>query len=550
MARVLAEKGLQVLFVEPPSVEGVDTLSPKLLANGIFYITPRGNSPAALRPWLQQLSKLLPDAPWIVHHPGWTPFLRDYLLTSRTIVYDCMDDWGEFPGSPSKVTAWEDEVSAWEVELAAKADLVLATSISLWARMRLINRHTAYIPNAAYLKDFENRPAEAEDLKAIPRPRLLFVGFVGEWVDLELVRHVAKARPDWSLVMVGPGSVPSSVLPQERNIFWLGQKLYTELGSYMCHCEVGIIPFKQTKLTRAVNPLKAHEYLAAGLPVVSTFLPDLLLLADPAVQVTNSYDAFVKAVDRALQERLKPQVAVDIQFGSWDEKVEQFLILLDGGGFEREAAIAERYAKALAAILDDGYSADLAEELALVKYVSGHYEAVMTLAPPGSVLRQAALVRMGRYDELFSEMRFSSVVEQLEQGRSIEKWPKEAVIAQVLLNNGEPVAALEVLNEAKAFAPEHHLVFGRVYASLGLFAEAVAAFSLAADGEPSLLEAKDFLTIGDVFRELGFVTEAEDYYLRACALGRREEAIEKLGRLYFDQALSSARTESSEESAE
>src|SRR5690606_12102899 len=80
MARVLAESGFQVLLVEPPAGDGADVVNPKPLADGVFFVTPRRNSPATLRPWLEQLSEQFSDAPWIVHHPAWTPFLRDFLL--------------------------------------------------------------------------------------------------------------------------------------------------------------------------------------------------------------------------------------------------------------------------------------------------------------------------------------------------------------------------------------------------------------------------------------------------------------------------------------
>src|SRR5690606_30105891 len=89
-----AESGFQVLLVEPPAGDGADVVNPKPLADGVFFVTPRRNSPATLRPWLEQLSEQFSDAPWIVHHPAWTPFLRDFLLTSRIIAYDCMDEWG------------------------------------------------------------------------------------------------------------------------------------------------------------------------------------------------------------------------------------------------------------------------------------------------------------------------------------------------------------------------------------------------------------------------------------------------------------------------
>lgn len=117
LARVLARKGFQVVFVEPPSTDGVENLSMMPLEDGVFYVKPPANLSTGESTWWQQLNTLLPKAPWVIHHPVWTPILRQYLASARTIVYDCMDEWSEFPGSAP-------EVAAWETELAAKVDLV------------------------------------------------------------------------------------------------------------------------------------------------------------------------------------------------------------------------------------------------------------------------------------------------------------------------------------------------------------------------------------------------------------------------------------------
>lgn len=535
LATALAERGFQVIFVEPPSADGVDFLRILPIERGIFHVKPPLGPLSATKNWLEHLDTLLPDAPWIVHHPRWTPILRKYLSSPRTIVYDCMDDWPAFPGS-------EPEISLWEIELATKADLVLATAVSLYARMKAINPRTAYLSNAVYPKDFTDKLPIPVDLKHIPRPRILFVGLIGEWVDLDLIQFVAKARPDWSLVMIGPSGVPTPVLPCAQNIFWLGKKPYSELGAYMHHCDIGLIPFTQTRLTRAINPLKAHEYIASGLPVVSTFLPDLLLFDDPAIKVTSSYHGFLEALNQSLQQRLKPRGAVGIQSGSWDEKVALFLSWLNGTGTNLSDGILNRYAEALSALIEEDHSAEIAEDLALVHYIQGHYEQVLELAPAGSKLRQAALVRLGRYEEVPSEMSCAADSKALDskRGRNLEFWPREALAAHVLYSNGELTAALEVLNGANVFEPCHHLVFGRLYAAIGLLSEAVTAFALAAESRPSLLEAEDFITLGNCCRELGFDKDAEEFYVRAYELGLESEAETKLGGLYLDRALLSA----------
>lgn len=533
LARALAKNGFQVVCVEAPSVDGVDTLNFIPLESGIFCVRPRSAISSSSTTYLQQLDKLLPEAPWVIHHPIWTPILRDYLHSSRTIIYDCMDEWSEFVGSPR-------DIVQLETELAAKADLVLATGLSLYMRMKLINSASAYVSNAVYAEDFAKRLPEAADLRDIPRPRLLFVGFLGTWVDLDLIRHIATARPEWSLVMVGRSGISSSDMPQEENIFWLGEKPYTELGAYMAYCDVGLIPFKQDKLTRAVNPLKVHEYVVSGLPVVSTFLPDLLLFDDPGVKVTSTYEGFLEALERTLVHRPKPRGATGVQSGTWDEKVAQILSRLDNVGFEDDEALMERFVGALSTVAEEEKSNEIVGDLAFAHYVGGHYEKVLEFAPAGSSLRRAAFVRLGRCDDALSELRASGEAEALSSWFGVDAWPKEVLGAHVLLSNGEPLAALEMLNRASTFEPAHHLVFARVYATVGLFAEAVTAYAQVIDVQPSLMGATDFLTVGDACRGLGLDEKAEEFYLRAHELGLTAQVEEKLSGVYFKRALSLA----------
>lgn len=528
ISEVLARKGFQVVFVEPPSTDREKQLDVTPLDQAIFSIRPKADGRSPSQAWLEELIALFPDAPWIIHHPRWTPILREHLLSPRMVVYDCMDEWVEFSGS-------HPDVAAWETELAAKADLVLATALSLFIRMKLMNPRTEYLSNAVHLEDFTTQLPEAADLRNIPRPRLLFVGLVGEWVDLELIRYVAKTRPDWSIVMVGPSGLVPSVLPKEPNIFWLGEKPYHKLSSYMAHCDVGLVPFVQNKLTRAVNPLKAHEYIASGLPVVSTFLPDLLLFDDPAVKVTNSYEGFLEAIELVLKERPKPRGATGVQSGSWDEKVERFLARLNGSGTGDDDVTLKRYANALRKVLEQDYSEEVAHDLALADYVRGQYQNVLELAPPGSNLRQAALVRLDRYDELLSEMRLPGQTNV--PAFDLESWPKEALAAQVLYSNGELLAALETLNTVSALKAHHHLVFGRLYTALGFYPEAVAAFSIVAEQLPSLMEANDFISLGNACRQLRYDMAAEEFYLKAYDLGLKQEAENRLAGLYFDRAI-------------
>jgi UDP-galactopyranose mutase len=111
----------------------------------------------------------------------------------------------------------------------------------------------------------------------IPRPRIGYAGVIDERMDIELIREIAEKRPNWQIVMLGPVvKIDPATLPRRDNVHWLGMRNYVDLPQYFAGWDVGILPFALNESTRFISPTKTPEYLAAGLPVVSTPIRDVV----------------------------------------------------------------------------------------------------------------------------------------------------------------------------------------------------------------------------------------------------------------------------------
>jgi len=224
---------------------------------------------------------------------------------------------------------WSRAEAAQELrELTARADLVFAGGRSLYEAKR--GRHAAVhlFPSSIDVDHFagarEPRP-DPEGQAHVPRPRLGWAGVIDERVDLGLLAGVAEARPDWQLVLIGPvaDKLDRSQLPQRPNLHWLGLRDYADLPAHMAGWDVGIMPFALNRSTAFISPTKTPEYLAAGLPVVSTPVRDVISPYGDLglVRIAADVDGWVAAVEAALREgRRTPRTVVDAYLarGSWD----------------------------------------------------------------------------------------------------------------------------------------------------------------------------------------------------------------------------------------
>jgi len=221
------------------------------------------------------------------------------------VVYDCMDDLASFKFAPP-------ELKAREAALMAQADVVLTGGPSLYEARQGQHPNLHCLPSAVDAAHFSasnvdvtsaEGTAAAELHRDMPRPRLGFFGVIDERLDLELVAGIADRRPDWQIVMVGPVvKIDPASLPQRSNIQWLGMQRYEALPHLMSHWDVCLLPFALNEATRFISPTKTLEYLAAGKPVVSTPIRDVVSLYGSAVRLGETADEFVAAAQAALDE--------------------------------------------------------------------------------------------------------------------------------------------------------------------------------------------------------------------------------------------------------
>jgi glycosyltransferase involved in cell wall biosynthesis len=224
-------------------------------------------------------------------------------LHPELVVYHCVDDIAAQPGidGPS--------FRASETRFAERADLVLASAPTIAARLRTISHNVLYVPNVADVELFSTALRDGPldtGMAALPTPRIVFTGaIVTTKLDLHLLVSLAQLRPDWSFALVGPvgpGDPRADVSPLEAqpNIHLLGGRRYEELPRILRAAHAGLIPYALNDLTRSIFPMKVYEYLAAGLPVVSTPLPSLVGV--DGVESAPSAEEIAQLLDRALAD--------------------------------------------------------------------------------------------------------------------------------------------------------------------------------------------------------------------------------------------------------
>ncbi len=315
-------------FEEPVYEDGPMRLDITKRDSGVYVIIPRlptsfmqeGAPDKVLRAMIDQLfaEYEIEDHVLWYYTPmavGWTRHLKP-LAT----VYDCMDELSAFKFAPR-------ELKEREAELFKRADLVFTGGMSLYEAKRAQATNVFPFPSSIDVLHFAQARAvhsEPEDQRAIPHPRLGFFGVIDERMDLELIAGLADARPDWHLVMIGPVvKINPSDLPARANIHYLGGKDYKELPAYLSGWDVALLPFARNESTRFISPTKTPEYLAAGCPVVSTSIRDVVRPYGQLglVHIADTPAEFVAACEKAMREEQVERLAeVDafLSQTSWD----------------------------------------------------------------------------------------------------------------------------------------------------------------------------------------------------------------------------------------
>ncbi|GAC1701899.1 MAG: glycosyltransferase family 1 protein [Candidatus Acidiferrum sp.] len=222
-------------------------------------------------------------------------------LKPLSVVYDCMDELSAFRGAAP-------ELREREADLLKSANLVFTGGYSLFEAKRLLHPNVYPFPSSIELSHFaraRSKGVECDDQTSIPGPRIGYCGVIDERMDLDLLRDIAEARPNWNFVMIGPtAKISESDLPRSRNIHYLGLKKYEELPLYMAGWDAAILPFARNESTRFISPTKTPEYLAAGRPVVSTSIADVIRPYGTLglVRIADHPNDFIAALEEAMAE--------------------------------------------------------------------------------------------------------------------------------------------------------------------------------------------------------------------------------------------------------
>ncbi len=242
-------------------------------------------------------------------------------VAAELTVYDCMDELSGFQGAPP-------ELGNREQQLFSVADVVFTGGISLYEAKQRQHANVHAFPSSIEVAHFQQASsgslAEPSDQAAIPHPRVGFYGVVDERFDVGLLRDVAALRPSMHFVILGPVvKIDEATLPRSENIHYLGGKKYGVLPAYLSGWDVAMLPFALNDSTRFISPTKTPEYLAAGRPVVSTPIRDVVRGYGDAglVQIAANAHDFAAALDRALglpSTSWQQAVADKLAQSSWD----------------------------------------------------------------------------------------------------------------------------------------------------------------------------------------------------------------------------------------
>src|SRR6476620_2267134 len=236
-------------------------------------------------------------------------------LEPELIVYDCMDELAAFKFAP--VALKENEKV-----LLKKAHVVFTGGYSIYESKKNSHHNIYPFPSSIDKEHFGTARTEKkdpEDQAHIPHPRFGFFGVIDERLDIELVAKAADLRPDWHFVIIGPiVKIDPATLPRRNNIHYLGGKNYKQLPQYLSGWDVALIPFAMNESTKFISPTKTPEYLAAGIPVISTPIKDVVYPYgdNKLVHIAGTAKELVKCGDAILKSKRRK---------SWLSKVDGFL---------------------------------------------------------------------------------------------------------------------------------------------------------------------------------------------------------------------------------
>lgn len=321
-------KTLKILLIEEPWYRPEEKGNRlKAVSNNLHVLQPNVSS-------IEDIASVLPSyinkdvqAGWF-YSAAFIPLLSYFNFDK--VIYDCMDELALFKGASEKIVSQERE-------LMDKADIIFTGGKSLYESKAKLHDNVFCFPSSVDREHFAQALqgiALPHDIISIKSPIVGYFGVIDERIDLSLINRVATLRPDVSFVMIGPlAKIGENDLPRQKNIHYLGMKDYKELPGYLKAFSIAMMPFALNDATKYISPTKTLEYMAAGKPIISTAIYDVVRDYSFSVAIVNSVQEFTKAIDAALGKENNVMNTTDYDYilmnTSWDATVEKMTSIIN-----------------------------------------------------------------------------------------------------------------------------------------------------------------------------------------------------------------------------
>lgn len=314
----------RIFFVEEPVLNsGMPELTITNVGDNIHVLVPNLSAHYSTERKIEQQQQLLRDffkTKGITRYIAWyyTPMafsIGEFLPAPELIVYDCMDELSAFKNAPAALR--ENEQLLFD-----RADVVFTGGLSLYEAKKKFHNNIYPFPSSIDKNHFgraRNFYEEPLDQADILHPRIGFFGVIDERFNIDLIKEIAELKPAWQIILIGPVvKIDPAALPVLSNIHYLGSKSYKDLPAYMSGWDVALIPFAINESTRFISPTKTPEYLAGGLPVVSSHIQDVVTPYGEKnlVSIAITPGEFISEIEKSFKMKNDPD---------WKKRVDLFL---------------------------------------------------------------------------------------------------------------------------------------------------------------------------------------------------------------------------------
>jgi len=261
---------------------------------------------------------------------NYDPLYLDYFnnLNQKLNIFDAVDNWAEHSGYEN----YKNKLAKNYQIIKNKSDLIFTVSANLKNELFGNQANTHWLPNAVDLEYFQNIKEISPKLNNIPKSIIGFLGIIQDRINTDILLNLAKNNPNKSIVLAGPvwPKFPKEKLQEFKNIHFLGPIKYEEIPALYNGFDVGIIPYKVNEFIKSTDPMKFYEYLAAGLPIVSTYVPGIERFGN-LIKVAKSPEEFNQFVNQALKVKreLTPEKLAILKNNTWRSRIEEMLKLIN-----------------------------------------------------------------------------------------------------------------------------------------------------------------------------------------------------------------------------